>query len=153
MHIVNYKTSGILTSLERHTRRWRYTSKNNTESAYLKFWFADRLGLVAGVSAVWDVVAEVVDVDALLVLAVPLELFAALGRLSTPAGFQCGSDYVNTFCCNIGRIIQVVQKLMSVLCKTQLVHFYFNPLVHFITFIFAQNCTITILFLNTLSRF
>ena len=101
----------------------------------------------------WDVVAEVVDVDALLVLAVPLELVAALGRLSTPAGFQCGSDYVNTFCCNIGRIIQVVQKLMSVLCKTQLVHFYFNPLVHFITFIFAQNCTITILFLNTLSRF
>lgn len=42
--------------------------------------------LVGGVLAVGDAVADVVDVYALLVGAVPLELLASLGRLAAPEG-------------------------------------------------------------------
>ena len=51
---------------------------------YLKLGGAGGGVFVAAVSAVGNVIAEVVDVDAFLVLAVPLELVAAFRRLTAP---------------------------------------------------------------------
>jgi hypothetical protein len=58
--------------------------KGFPKETYLKRKRADRGVLIARVSAVLDVVAKVVDVDALLVPAMPFELITTFGRLAAP---------------------------------------------------------------------
>ena len=62
----------------------RKSSKAKSKAIHLKRCWAGDGVFVAAVSAVLDVVAQVVDVDALAVVAVPLELVAALGSFPAP---------------------------------------------------------------------
>ena len=70
---------GTMTAIASHRERVRKQS-----ISHLKRCRADDGVFVAAVSAVLDVVAQVVDVDALAVVAVPLELVAALGSFPAP---------------------------------------------------------------------